>query len=172
MILTVVVAIFIDLFRQFLVNQKLFRTSLRFDTIFFFSSMAAGLIFLVVHWFYVSGTNPDELTFLFHLSLLFGYAASVIVYMQSKSFFSRGYSIGILLDLLRRGPTLSMDELKRGYGNGMGLEGMLRKRLLSIASVGLVNISNDRVRGLTPRGTFLSRVADATRALLNLKEVG
>ncbi|MCG3205123.1 MAG: hypothetical protein KCHDKBKB_01840 [Elusimicrobia bacterium] len=99
------------------------------------------------------------------------FMTGMIVYLQCKSVFSRGYSIRILADLMDRGGSSTIESLKNGYG-GMGLQGMLRKRLLSLHSLGLLHINETLVGPLTPKGLWLARFSDFFRRVLKLERVG
>ena len=60
---------------------------------------------------------------------IFLYLSVMVVYLEVRSLLSRGYSLRILLDLYANNSPVELSRLKSTYGAGMGLKGLLRKRI-------------------------------------------
>lgn len=103
---------------------------------------------------------------------VFLYLAGCLVYMELRSLVARGYSLRILIDLLTSGGSASMEKLKSGYGDGVGIQGMLAKRLGTLASLRLLRFQSDRVGPLTPLGKIFATASFGMRRLLRLEIVG
>lgn len=113
------------------------------------------------------GSAPDS----FPVAAVCLYAAGCIVYIEIRSLLSRGYSLRVLVDLLGRGGA-SIADLKQDYGNGLGVHGMVAKRVATLAQLGLVRMDGERVGPLTRAGRGVARLSAAMRALLRLDTVG
>ncbi len=103
---------------------------------------------------------------------LFLYWAGCIGYMEILSLLSRGISFRILLDLVEKKGTEDLAQLKSSYGGGMGLRGLLAKRLKSLSRIGLLRFDNNRVGPLSCSGWLFALVTSGMRRLLRLQEVG
>jgi hypothetical protein len=99
------------------------------------------------------------------------FLAAMIVYVEARSLLSRGYSLRVLVDLLDAPRHATVRELAMGYG-GMGLRGMLAKRVASLAALGLVRSDGARVGPLTPAGRAMARLGLGFRRALRLDTVG
>ena len=108
----------------------------------------------------------------FEMSALLLYLAGCIVYVEVRSLVSRGYSLRVLIDLLNQGGQASVAALKSDYGQGAGMEGLLRKRLNSMVRFHLVGMEGDQVGPLTPWGRILANMSKGIRMLLRLERVG
>ena len=95
-----------------------------------------------------------------------------IVYIEARSLFSRGYSLRVLVDLFDSGGSAEAASLKDQYGDGMGIEGILDKRLESISRLGLLRFDGERVGPLTEPGKILAVLGGGMRRLLKLQQVG
>ena len=104
--------------------------------------------------------------------VVFLYLTGCLIYLESCSLFSRGISLRILVDLHERGGSSEAENLKAAYGAGLGVEGMLAKRLDTMKKFGLLYIRDDRVGPLTLLGAIFARVAVNFRRLLRMKMVG
>lgn len=100
------------------------------------------------------------------------YASGCAVYLEIKSLVARGYSLRILVDLLERGGQAELPSLKACYGGGLGVEGLLRKRLRTLADVGLVNMTGTHVGPLTAVGKGVAFIGLRLRQVLRLNRVG
>jgi hypothetical protein len=106
------------------------------------------------------------------LSAIFLYATLGLFYIWCKSIFSRGYSIRILLDLKEAGGKSTLEQLKDNYGGGVGMKGMLTKRLRFVSTLNLAHVSGTHYGPLTSLGRFLAVLCRNLRALLRLELVG
>lgn len=100
------------------------------------------------------------------------YWAGCIGYVEILSLLSRGISFRVLIDLMEMNGAGEVEELKLCYGEGMGLKGLLQKRLDSLRRAGLVRCEGNRVGPLTPWGRLFSAATFRMRGLLRLEEVG
>ncbi len=106
----------------------------------------------------------------FSVALL--YIAGCVVYVECRSLLERGYSLRILVDLIERGGVARIEELKSSYGDGLGVKGILAKRLDSLVEIGLVKFDGLQVGPLTAKGVILAKLGSMVRALLRLGSVG
>ncbi|MFQ6111109.1 MAG: hypothetical protein ACE5LX_03655 [Nitrospinota bacterium] len=106
------------------------------------------------------------------VSAIFLYLAGSLVYVELRSLLSRGYSVRILVDLHTRGASASLGSLKSGYGGGVGVRGMLAKRVGTLAGLGLLRFRGNRVGPLTPLGKVCAVAGERMRQLLRLELVG
>lgn len=100
------------------------------------------------------------------------YLAGFIVYLELQSLLSRGYSLRILVDLLNNGGKARLDSLKELYGGGVGVRGLLAKRLKALVSLRLISLQGNKVESLTPLGKILAIIGSFMRRLLQLELVG
>lgn len=100
------------------------------------------------------------------------YMTGAIAYMEARSMFSRGYSLRILVDLGEKGGSADLDTLKSSYGQGMGLKGLLLKRIRSIEAFKLIKFQNQSVGPLTCPGEAVARITSLWRKALRLERVG
>ena len=100
------------------------------------------------------------------------FVSAMIVYAELRSLLSRGYSLCVLVDILHAQRRPSMAELADSYGRGLGLSGMMAKRIASLASLRLVQSRDGMVGPLTPLGRSLARFGRAFRRVLRLELVG
>lgn len=149
----------IDLGVNFLVRKQLGRRLLKLESLLFFGLIGASVSFLFF----------SSVPFVPAVSL---FIAGLLVYMQCKSIFSRGYSIRILLDLYSLGKPSSMEKLKNNYGQGQGVKGLLLKRFQSMASIGLLKIEGESLGPLSTLGRFCGMAGLMSRKLLGLENVG
>ena len=96
------------------------------------------------------------------------FLAGMVGYAELRSLLSRGYSLRMLVDLLSRNGSSSLEGLKSSYGNGMGMEGLLNKRLNTLASLGLLQREGGIVGPLTLRGRLVAEITSSLRRLLRL----
>jgi hypothetical protein len=100
------------------------------------------------------------------------YLAGLLAYLEARSLLSRGYSLRILMDIAEHGRSIDISALKAYYGAGMGIEGLLGKRLHSLARLGLLRVHNGLVGPLTGPGRVAAAVTSGVRRLLRLELVG
>jgi hypothetical protein len=98
--------------------------------------------------------------------------SGLILYLELWALLSRGYSLGIILTLLRAPAPLDDVAIARGYRAGDGLSWIMRHRLAGLEAAGLVT-ARDGVIGLTPWvGAPIARIYVAAVALLGLPRSG
>ena len=100
------------------------------------------------------------------------FLAGCIVYLELRSLLSRGYSLRILLDLMGRGQGETLERLRSDYGNGVGVKGLLVRRLKTLARMRLVHLDGRRVGPLTPLGRVVAVAGSAFRRTLRMEGVG
>ena len=100
------------------------------------------------------------------------YWAGCLVYIEVLSLLSRGISLRILLDLLKENGKVNLRGLKTAYGGGMGVRGILDKRLKTLVQFGLVRYEQDQVGPLTLSGRLFAAATSGMRRLLRLEKVG
>lgn len=103
---------------------------------------------------------------------LFLYWAGCIGYVETLSLLSRGISFRVLLDLLENHGEADLKNLSSSYGDGMGLRGLLAKRLQSLSRAGFLRCQENQVGPPTLLGRLFGAVTSGMRTLLRLQEVG
>ena len=141
---------------------------------FFLGLCGGGLLGLGawVESLHRAGTFGRPLPASFRGAALLLYLTGCIVYGELLSLFSRGYSLRILVDLLSRGGSAGLEELKAGYGGGVGIQGLLARRLESLAHLRLLGFDGKRVGPLTVLGRIFATIGSSFRRLLCLEQVG
>lgn len=132
---------------------------------------AVGLWLLLEHIHARTALLPSLPSF-FKVSVVLLYLAGCLVYAEIGALVTRGYSLRILVDLLERGDAVDIARLKAEYGGGMGIRGLLIKRLNHMGGLGLIHVEGDRVGPLTSSGRFLTEAGASLRRLLRLDQVG
>ena len=100
------------------------------------------------------------------------FAAGSITYLELRSLLSRGYSLRILLDLMDQEQGKTVERLRSEYGNGMGMTGLLLRRVQTLARLRLVHVDGHRVGPLTPLGKAMATTGFALRQVVRMEEVG
>ncbi len=100
------------------------------------------------------------------------YLSFCIVHAELTSLLSRGYSLRILYDLRTSGEGMTLQAAKEAYGGGVGVRGLLKKRLRTLHGLGLLSMENDTVGPLTALGSLAGRFGTGMRAALRLDNVG
>ena len=77
-------------------------------------------------------------------------------YGEVFSMVCRGFSLRILIDILINGP-FTMDQVVSNYGEGKGVDWMIKKRIASIESLGLVKWENEELTLVSPSALFLGK---------------
>ena len=75
-------------------------------------------------------------------------------YMESFSMICRGFSLRIITDIYLNG-TLDIDEVISEYGDGRGMEWMLKKRIASIQQLKLVSSHEQHLELQSPIGIWI-----------------
>lgn len=100
------------------------------------------------------------------------YVALCLVYLEIRSLLSRGYSLRILMDVAAHGGSADIAGLKAAYGAGMGMSGLIAKRLRSLHRLGLVELASNAAGPLTRTGRIAAALTIGFRRLLRLDVVG
>lgn len=118
------------------------------------------------------GTGIPPLSADFKASVILLYVTSCLIYVEIKSLLSRGFSLRILVDLLDAGGQASVEKLKSDYGGGIGVRGLIMKRLRTLADLGLLQLGGDEAGPLSPLGRAAALVSHRLRQWLRLDLVG
>ena len=100
------------------------------------------------------------------------YCTGACAYLQMRSILSRGYSLRILVDLLKLGGQADLETIKSAYGGGMGVSGLLLKRLRTLADFQMLYLQGDQVGPLTSAGKIFALAGHQLRGILRLDRVG
>ena len=100
------------------------------------------------------------------------FLAGCLVYLEIRSVLSRGYSLRILFDLMGRDQGQTLERLQFGYGNGVGMRGLLARRLETLAQLRLAHLDDRQIGPLTPLGRVVAVTGSALRRALRMEEVG
>lgn len=100
------------------------------------------------------------------------FLAGCIVYLELRSVLSRGYSLRILFDLMGRDQGQTLERLQSDYGNGVGMRGLLARRLETLAQLRLAHLDDRQIGPLTPLGRVVAVTGSALRRALRMEEVG
>lgn len=163
LVMTVVVAL--DISGASLSRQGILPRSVSFLTRLLFTLLFLGATLLAIV-LKPQGISHET------LSAYFLYGTLTMLYVQAKSIFSRGYSIRILVDLKGLGGKCTLDQLKKSYGGGMGVEGLLSKRLRFVSALNLAQVAGNQYGPLSGRGRALAKLCKNLRRLLRLEMVG
>lgn len=136
--------------------------------------IAAGPIELwqAMQFFFGTEESVPSLPQTLKVSAVFLYIGGCVVYVELKSLLSRGYSLRILVDLLSSGGSTGIETLKLTYGDGVGVSGMLAKRLETLASLHLLYFQGRQVGPLTLLGRIFAVAGLRMRQLLRLEGIG
>ncbi|MBI4541806.1 MAG: hypothetical protein HY705_02115 [Gemmatimonadetes bacterium] len=120
----------------------------------------------------LSGSVPVTDVPLLRVGALALYLSGWIGFVELRSLLSRGYSLRMLLDLLEAGGRLPATELERAYGGGVGLPGLLDRRVTGLVGLGLLDRTAATVGPLRPLGTLAAALGATARRWLRLDLVG
>lgn len=116
------------------------------------------------HW---HGMNAWDL-----IVALMALGSAFILYLQIWGLLSRGYTLGILITLLRAGRPLTAADVMAQYRGGDGLQWIMAHRLAGMTAAGVVRIENDRI-SLTPgKGMMVARLYRFAIGILGLRRTG
>lgn len=100
------------------------------------------------------------------------FLAGCLVYLELRSVLSRGYSLRILLDLMGREEGETLEQLRADYGNGVGVKGLLIRRVNTLARLRLLRLHPHQIGPLTPLGRGVAVTGAALRRALRMEGVG
>lgn len=148
--------------------------SLATEIVIIGAPIAGGVVFLWKALGHAYG--PSELLPVLPSSLkggaVFLYLAGCLSCLEVQSLLSRGYSLRILVDLLERGGDASVDTLKSEYGSGLGIRGLIVKRVHTLVSLRFLHFQDNQVGPLTPLGKVVAMTTSRLREFLRLEMVG
>jgi hypothetical protein len=99
-------------------------------------------------------------------------AGAMLFYLEAWSLLTRGYTLGILLTLLKEGRPLEAHEIALRYRSGDGLSWVMRHRLGGLAGARMVRREQDQITLDPVRGVFIARLYRLCIATLGLKRTG
>jgi hypothetical protein len=119
----------------------------------FFKNKQSPFYFLVCSCLFYGLTWFGSVFYIIGFSSTFG--AEMIGGFSTVAFFSlgyaeifsmvcRGFSLRIMIDTFLRGP-LTIDQVVSNYGDGQGVDWMIKKRISGIESMGLVKWKNNQL---------------------------
>jgi hypothetical protein len=134
--------------------------------------LASSLIMIVcwlaiVHW-----PGFPAFTLAEALGGLFVVLGAVIFYLQLWGLMTRGFSLGILLTLLKTGRPLTGEEIFVAYRDGDGLGWIMRHRLDGLCAAGMIVQDGDRLVLSSPTGTAIAMLNKACVAFFGLRRTG
>lgn len=98
--------------------------------------------------------------------------AGGLVYLEAWALLSRGYTLGLLLTLLRAEKPLTDTELSRGYRGGDGLAWIMHHRVGGLVDAGIVLREGERLTLSPMRGVLIASMYKLCIALLGLRRTG
>jgi hypothetical protein len=99
-------------------------------------------------------------------------AGGVLFYLQVWGLLTRGYTLGILLTLLRVNRPMTADEVATGYRGGSGLQWIMHHRLGGLTGAGMLKRNGDTLVLGSMRGVAVARVYRACVSVLGLRRTG
>ena len=88
-------------------------------------------------------------------------------YAEVFSMVCRGFSLRILIDIFLNGP-FTMNQVVSNYGEGRGVDWMIKKRISGIESMGLVKWEDSRLTIASSRARLLGRLGLWFKGILKL----
>lgn len=128
-------------------------------------------IMMAVAWSTMAmGSGPWGVEDLIVSAMILG--SATILYLEAWALLSRGYTLGLLVTLLRARRPVDEKALAEKYRGGRGLSWILRHRLGGLETAGLVRTERGWVM-LTPAfGVSVGRLYGASVRVLGLRRVG
>ena len=97
---------------------------------------------------------------------------ALLFYLEVWGLMTRGYTLGLLLTLLKSGRRMTAQELFDGYRDGEGLGWIMRHRLGGLGATGFIKRDGERMSLTRGRGVFVARLQRLSVAVLGLKRTG
>jgi len=103
----------------------------------------------------------------------FMYAAGFwcLGYMEAFSMVCRGFSLRIMVDLYLR-EQMTFSEILAGYGDGLGVDWMLKKRIESMQKARLVELEGQVLVVKSPLGTLAGKLGNLVKKILKMGKGG
>jgi len=92
-------------------------------------------------------------------------------YAEVFSMVCRGFSLRILIDIFLNGP-FTMDQVVSNYGEGRGVDWMMKKRISGIESMGLVKWEEGRLTIASVLALLLGKLGLCFKRILRLGQGG
>jgi hypothetical protein len=138
-----------------------------------FGFLVGGCLVYGLAWLGVdlrlNGFSPD-----FGLEMIAGFSTVAFFslgYAEVFSMVCRGFSLRILIDIFLNGP-FTMNQVVSNYGEGRGVDWMMKKRILGIESMGLVKWEGSRLTIASSRARLFGRLGLWFKRILKLGQGG
>ena len=99
-------------------------------------------------------------------------AGGVLFYLQVWGLLTRGYTLGILLTLLRVNRPMTAEEVAAGYRGGSGLQWIMHHRLAGLTGAGMLRREGDALVLGSLRGVAVARLYRMCVSVLGLRRTG
>ena len=99
-------------------------------------------------------------------------SCALLFYLEVWALLSRGYTLSMLLTLMRAKHPLSSDEIARQYRGGTGLDWVMRHRVGGLEAAGLVRTEGGFLVLTRPLGTLTAVAYRAAISVLGLRRTG
>ncbi len=140
------------------------------NTLQFMLSAASVIVFWSIAVTFAPAIRPFNLAELLVCLMIFG--GATLAYLQIWALLTTGYTIAILLALLKSTRPLTEDEISNAYRSGYGLQWVMHRRVGGLIKAGLVKRDDDCL-ALTPgTGLAIAYVYRVSVAILGLKRTG
>jgi hypothetical protein len=134
----------------------------------------AATLFQTVLWALGSLALPGELRPQSLSDWVLGaliWTSFMLLYLEVWALLSRGYTLAMLLVLLKSATPLSTAEIARDYRGGAGLGWIMKHRAGGLEAAGLITKQSGDI-ALTPLGALVARGYAAARSVLGLRSSG
>jgi len=99
-------------------------------------------------------------------------SCALLFYLEVWALLSRGYTLSMLLTLLRAERPLSSEELARKYRGGAGLDWVMQHRVGGLEAAGLVRSERDCLALTRPFGALVAVAYQVAIAVFGLRRTG
>lgn len=99
-------------------------------------------------------------------------SCALLFYLEVWALMSRGYTLSMLLTLLRAGRPLSAEEIARQYRGGTGLDWIMRHRVGGLEATGLVRTEGGYLALIRPLGTLTAIAYRVAIAVFGFRRTG
>lgn len=97
---------------------------------------------------------------------------ALLFYLEVWGLLTRGYTLGILLTLVKAAHPMTAQEIFDGYRDGEGLSWIMRHRIGGLCATGLIERFGDRLTLTSGRGVWIARLQKLGVTVLGLKRTG
>lgn len=99
-------------------------------------------------------------------------AGPLLLYLEIWALLSRGYTLSMLLTLLRANRPMSSDEIARQYRDGAGLDWIMRHRVGGLEAAGLVRSDGSHLALTRPLGIMTAVAYRIAIVVFGLRRTG